>query len=287
MNYHKIKKFTQLAKPRIAMMVLVTTMIGFYLGERGFHSIFKLIMTLLGTALAAGGASALNNYLERDVDALMERTCRRALPQGDIQADHALLYGVTMVLCGVSVLAFTTNLLSSFLVLLAAFIYVLVYTPIKRISWWNTTIGAIPGAIPPLVGWAAATGSLDVVAWILFLILFTWQHPHFYAIAWMYRDDYRRGGFKMLPVVDPEGKRTFRHILVYTLALIVISVFPVFLGITRMFYLVGVLFLGGLFLAVTLRFLKSKTHQDAKNVFKISLVYLPVYLILVILDLSF
>ncbi|MCH7589990.1 protoheme IX farnesyltransferase [PVC group bacterium] len=287
MNYHKIKKFVQLAKPRIVMMVLVTTTIGFYLGEKGFHSIFTLIMTLLGTALATGGASALNNYLERDVDALMDRTCKRALPQGDIHANHALIYGVTMVLCGVSVLALTANLLSSFLVLLAAFIYVLVYTPMKRISWWNTTIGAVPGAIPPLVGWAAATGSLDAVAWILFLILFTWQHPHFYAIAWMYRDDYRRGGFKMLPVVDPEGKRIFRHILVYTLALIVISVFPVFLGITRMFYLVGVLFLGGLFLAVSLRFLKSKTHQDAKNVFKISLVYLPVYLILVILDLSF
>src|SRR5579863_7044958 len=191
-------------------MVLVTTTLGFLLGSGRHGSFAVLLLTLLSVGGATGGAAALNNYLERDFDAKMARTRRRALPAGLIEPSRALSFGVALVLVGVLLLAVAVNLLSGFLVLLAAFLYVLVYTPLKRITWWNTTFGAIPGAIPPMAGWAAATGHIGPGAWVLFAILFAWQHPHFFAIAWMFRDDYRAAGFKMLPAVEPDGQRTVR-----------------------------------------------------------------------------
>src|SRR6267378_6942620 len=212
--------YLELAKPRILLMVLVTTSLGFFLGTRGIDSVLQLCLTLFGVGCATAGAAMLNNYLERDLDAKMVRTRGRALPAGLIEPHRVLTLGVGLVLCGVLLLAWRVNLLTGFMVLLAGFLYVLVYTPLKRITWLNTSFGAIPGAIPPMAGWAAATGQLDPGAWALFAILFAWQHPHFFAIAWMFRDDYRAAGFKMLPVIEPTGLRTVRLAVAFSLVLL-------------------------------------------------------------------
>jgi protoheme IX farnesyltransferase len=190
------------------------------------------------------------------------------------------------VLLGVSLLAWQVNLLTGFLSLLTVFLYVLVYTPLKRVTWWNTVIGAIPGALPPMGGWAAATGSLDLGAWVLFLILFVWQHPHFYAIAWMYREDYKRGGFKMLPVVEPDGRSTFRQVIWFSVVLVPVSLLPGFLGMAGAVYTWGmaVLSLGMLWYGVVL----ARTHsvQDARVLLKVSVIYLPLFFILILGDSS-
>jgi heme o synthase len=191
---NKLHRYLELAKPRILAMVLVTTTLGFFLGGRGMHPLPLFLLTLLGVGCATGGAAMLNNYFERNSDAKMNRTRGRALPAGLIEPARALPGGVGLVLFGVLLLVWAVNLLTGFLVLLAAFLYVLVYTPMKKITWLNTTFGAIPGALPPMAGWAAATGRIDPGAWVLFAILFVWQHPHFFAIAWMYRDDYKAAG---------------------------------------------------------------------------------------------
>ena len=176
------------------------------------------------------------------------------------------------------------NLLTGFLVLLAAFLYVLVYTPMKRLTWLNTTFGAIPGAIPPMCGWAAATGRLDPGAWVLFLILFAWQHPHFYAIAWMFKDDYRNAGFKMLPVVDPSGVSTFRQTMLFAALLLGVSVLPTIIGMTGKVYCVGALAMGLALLAVGALFTRTKSFLDARRLLKASVVYLPLLLLLIIVD---
>jgi protoheme IX farnesyltransferase len=193
---NRIRLYLELTKPRILVMVLVTTTLGFLLGSAGDGSFAQLLLTLLGVGAATGGAAVLNNYLERNFDAKMVRTRARALPAGLIEPARALSFGVGLIVSGVLLLAVTVNLMAGFLVLLAAFLYVMVYTPLKRITWWNTTFGAIPGTIPPMAGWAAATGRVGPGAWVLFAILFAWQHPHFFAMAWMFRDDYRAAGFK-------------------------------------------------------------------------------------------
>ena len=222
--------YLELAKCRILSMVLVTTTLGFFLGGNGVHPLRRFILALMGVGCATGGASILNNYLERNFDARMKRTCNRALPAGLIEPAKALIVGVSLVLSGVFLLVLAANLLTAFLVLLAAFLYVLVYTPLKRVTWLSTTFGAIPGAIPPMAGWAAATGRLDAGAWALFAILFAWQHPHFFAIAWMFRDDYRAAGFKMLPVIEPTGFRTVRLTLGFSLLLLAVSLIPTLYG---------------------------------------------------------
>src|SRR5580765_7635908 len=223
---NRISLYLELTKPRILLMVVVTSAFGFLLGGGTRGSVVLLLFTLLGVGCATGGAAVLNNYLERDFDAKMVRTRNRALPAGLIEPVRALTFGVGLALGGVLLLTVAVNLLAGFLVLLAAFLYVLVYTPLKRSSWWNTTFGAMPGAIPPMAGWAAATGHVGPGAWALFAILFAWQHPHFFAIAWMFRDDYREAGFKMLPVIDPSGQRTVRLSVGFSLVLIAVSVVP-------------------------------------------------------------
>src|SRR5215468_8811813 len=223
---NRSRLYLELTKPRILAMVLVTTTLGFLLGSGNQGSLAPLLLTLLGVGSATGGAAVLNNYLERDFDSKMVRTRKRALPAGLIEPPQALSFGVGLVLAGVLVLTTTVNLLSAFLVLLAAFLYVLFYTPLKRITWWNTTFGAIPGAIPPLAGWAAATGHVGPGAWVLFAILFAWQHPHFFAIAWIYRDDYRTAGFKMLPAIEASGVRTVQFTLGFSLILLGVSIAP-------------------------------------------------------------
>jgi protoheme IX farnesyltransferase len=274
----------ELIKPRIVSMVLVTTCLGYFLGARGAHSWPIFLVTLLGVGCATSGSAVLNNYLERDVDRKMSRTRHRALPSGLVEPVHALALGICLVLVGSLTLARWVNLLTGFLVLLAAFLYVVVYTPMKRLSWFNTTLGAIPGAIPPLCGWAAASGRLDLGAWVLFAILFAWQHPHFYSIAWMFKDDYRDAGLKMLPVVDPDGISTFRHTLAYSVALIGVSLLPTIIGMTGRLYFYGALLIGLVMLGVAVYFARERGTADARRLLKASIVYLPLLLLLIVLD---
>ena len=281
-----LRAYWEMGKPRIVFMVLVTTAIGYIMGcERDIQPM-HLAFTLLGTAAAAIGSAVLNNYLERDVDALMARTRHRALPSGTIDPSHALAYGTVLVLAGVSLLVWRVNLLTGFLVLLTAFLYVLVYTPLKRISWVNTPIGAIPGALPPLNGWAAGAGELELGAWVLFAILFTWQHPHFYAIAWMCREDYASAGLKMLPVIDPSGDRTFFQTVLFLVLLIVMSAVPTAVGMTGAVYAVGVLLAGVMYLLPGLRVSRSRSNADARALLRASVLYLPVWLALIVIDVA-
>ena len=280
----KIHLYFELAKPRIFSMVLVTTTLGFFLGNRGLHPLPLLFATLLGVGCATGGAAMLNNYLDRNSDGKMNRTRGRALPIGLIEPTRALTGGVGLVLIGVLELVCAVNLLTAFLVWLAAFLYVLVYTPMKKITWLNTTIGAFPGGIPPMAGWAAATGRVDPTAWVLFAILFAWQHPHFFAIAWMYRDDYRAAGFRMLPVVEPTGERTFRQTIAFSILLIAISTLPYVLGITGRIYLWGSLLIGLGMLWAALDFVCYHQVHDARRLLKASVLYLPLLLLLIVLD---
>jgi len=282
----KIHLYFELTKPRIFTMVLVTTTLGFFLGNRGVHPLPVFFATLLGVGCATGGAAMLNNYLDRNPDAKMNRTRGRALPAGLIDPTGALMGGVCLVLIGVLELVCAVNLLTAFLVLLAAFLYVLVYTPMKKISWLNTTIGAFPGAIPPVAGWAAATGRVDPGAWVLFAILFAWQHPHFFAIAWMFRDDYRAAGFKMLPVVEPTGERTFQQTVAFSVLLIGVSLLPTVFGLTGRLYLWGALLMGLGVLSVALDFCRSHRTADARRLLRASVLYLPMLLLLIVLDAS-
>jgi heme o synthase len=284
---NNLRVYVELAKPRILSMVLVTTTIGFFLAAKGMHPLPTLLATLFGVGCATGGSAALNNYLEREVDGKMERTRHRALPAGTIQPSNALAFGISLVLVGLVALIWAVNLLTAFLVLLASFLYVLVYTPMKRLTWLNTTFGAIPGAIPPMCGWAAAHGQLDPGAWVLFLILFAWQHPHFYAIAWMFRDDYRNAGFKMLPVVDPSGASTFRQTILFSALLMGVSILPTVIGMTGKVYCIGALLMGVALLVVGALFTRSKSFLDARRLLKASIVYLPLLLLLIIVDAGF
>lgn len=279
-----IAAYFELTKPRIAAMVLVITVLGFALGGDGLKPYDLLLFTLLGTGLSGAGASALNHYIERGVDAKMDRTKNRPLPTGTIQPAPALLYGLLMTLSGAVVLYLFVNLLAAALAFTSAVLYILVYTPIKRYSWINTPVGAVPGAIPPLIGWAAATGELNAGAWVLFFILFLWQHPHFYAIAWMYRDDYKRGGFKMLPVVHPDGKSTFRQSLAAAIILIPVSLWPTFVGMSGWLYFTGALLCGFWFLYACIRWRISESTADARKVLRVSVIYLPAILLLILVD---
>jgi len=283
----RIRLYLELTKPRILLMVLVTTTFGFLLGNEGRDSLVLLFLTLLGVGCATGGAAVLNNYLERDFDAKMVRTRGRALPAGLIEPLRALMFGVSLVLVGVLLLTWAANLLAGFLVLLAAFLYVLVYTPLKRITWLNTTFGAIPGAIPPMAGWAAATGSVGAGAWALFAILFAWQHPHFFAIAWIFRDDYRAAGFKMLPAIERSGVRTVRLTIASSLILLAVSLVPTLIGMAGWVYFFGTFLLGLFMLISALSFARNRDAGTARGLLKASIVYLPLLLGTIILDAGF
>jgi protoheme IX farnesyltransferase len=281
---NRIRLYFGLMKPRILLMVLVTTTLGFLLGGGSRGSLALFFLTLLGVGGATGGAAVLNNYLERGFDAKMVRTRGRALPAGLIEPLRALMLGVSLVLVGVLALVWAANLLTGFLVLLAAFLYVLVYTPLKRITWLNTTFGAIPGAIPPMAGWAAATGHVGGGAWALFAILFAWQHPHFFAIAWMYRDDYREAGFKMLPSIEPSGFRTVRLTVAFSLILLGVSLVPTLIGMAGWTYFGGTLLIGLLMLLAALGFARDRSLGNARQLLKASVLYLPLLLGFILLD---
>jgi len=283
---NRVVLYLELAKSRILSMVLVTTTLGFFLGGNGVRPLPRFLLTLLGVGCATGGASILNNYLERNYDARMQRTRHRALPAGLIEPARALILGVSLVLFGVFLLVWAANLLTAFLVLLAAFLYVLVYTPLKRITWLSTSFGAIPGAIPPMAGWAAVTGRLDPGAWALFAILFAWQHPHFFAIAWMFRDDYGSAGFKVLPVIEPTGLRMVRLTLGFSLALLAVSLIPTLIGMAGWLYFSGALLMGFMILSVAVSFARHRSDGNARRLLRSSILYLPLLLLLILVDAS-
>jgi protoheme IX farnesyltransferase len=273
-----------LTKPGITRLVLVTTGVGFYLGASGSLDLTTLFNALLGTGLLAGGTNALNQYAERRADALMKRTSKRPLPAGRLKASTALVFSSGISAAGALYLAVLVNPLTAALGAASLLIYIFIYTPLKRRTWLCTVVGAVPGAIPPMMGWTAATGRLGALAWVLFGIVFLWQMPHFLAIGWLYRQDYARAGFPMLPVVDDEGKRTARQIIVYTLALVAVSLLTSVLGLTGAIYFFGALTLGLAFLVLGFALAATRTGLSARRLFLGSVLYLPVLLILMVVD---
>jgi len=279
-----IQGYVDLTKPSILVMVLITTLLGYYLGNDGISSWLNLFWTLLGTGLSAGGAGALNQYLEREQDKRMERTRNRPLPSGLIQPLDALLFGLILVLIGSILLVWKVNLLTGFLSLMTAFLYVLIYTPMKKLTWLNTSLGSIPGALPPMGGWTAATGSIDSGAWILFAILYLWQHPHFFAIAWMCKNDYKKAGFKMLPVVEPNGSRTIRQIFWHLSLMIPVSLLPFISGMMGTVYLAGASLLTLGYFCSAIPMLRLKSKENASKILKASVFYLPLLFVIIIID---
>jgi protoheme IX farnesyltransferase len=271
--------FAELVKARLTLLVLLTTAVGFYLGAAGSINYIALFHVVFGTALAAAGASALNQWWERRLDALMLRTRKRPIPGGRMLPRNALIVGGLLAIAGIIYLTMTTNRLSAVLAALTIVIYIFGYTPLKRISTANTLVGAIPGALPPMIGWAAASGRLDPGAWSLFAILFLWQMPHFFAIAWMYREDYARAGFQMVSKEDESGKRSASQSVFFCMALLLVGGIPAFLGVVNSMYLLVELVLNGLFIFMAMRFLRTQTLADARNLFLTSIAYLPLLLL--------
>jgi heme o synthase len=279
--------YYQLTKPRIVFMVAITTIVGFILGSEGQIDYFKLTMTLFWSALSCAGVGVLNQFLEREPDSLMKRTRNRPLPSGTITPQAACIFGIFLCIAGTLGLYIFINIYCAILSILTILLYLFVYTPLKQRSWLNTFVGAIPGAFPPLGGWMAANDSIGLGGILLFAVLFVWQHPHFYAIAWMYKDDYKAGGFKMLPVIDPSGKSTIRQVLVYLALLLPISLFPAVLGDATLFYILGASFLYFLFLRAGINFSRDISHKNALKLLKVSILYLPGILILMMSQVSF
>ena len=275
--------FAELAKPRITSLVLVTAAVGFAVGGQGSIDWLAFFVFMAGTALLCGGASALNQYLERDADALMERTRRRPIPGGRIRPEEALVFGLALSAAGLAVLAFV-NPLTLALGAASLVSYVLAYTPLKRVTSLCTVVGAVPGALPPLMGWAASRGSLGAAGWGLFAILFLWQLPHFLAIGWLYRDDYARGGFPMLAVTDRDGASTGRQAVLYATALLPVTLAAGLLASAGAGYLWGGLVLGLGFLACAAAFAWKRTVGSARRLFLASVLYLPLLLGLMVFD---
>ena len=277
-------KIAELSKLNILSLVLVATFLGFYLGSNGEMDYIKLLLTLLGTALTAAGSGSLNHYLERDADKKMDRTRNRPLPSGTLTPLFAVLYGMALVVIGSVTLAYFVNLLTGFLSLLTAFLYIVVYTPLKKITWLNTSIGSIPGAIPIIGGWTAASNSISPMALVLFGIMYLWQHPHFYAIAWLCKNDYAKANFKMLPVIEESGSRTMRQIFWHLLLMIPLSFLPVIQGNLGIIYLVGVTIITFIFFLSALPLAKDRSNKSALLLLKASVLYLPVLLFIIIID---
>ncbi len=280
----RVKDFIELTKPRITWLIVMSTAVGYYFGHTGLWLFWPVIHTMFGTALIASGTAALNQWYERDADLQMKRTQGRPLPSGRLQPKQALWFGIAVALAGELELGFGVNWLTAGLGLATLAMYLFLYTPLKQKTWWSTTVGAFPGAMPPLIGFAAAADKLTAEAWILGAILFLWQFPHFYAIAWMYREDYSRAGIQMLPVVEPDGESTARQILLYSIVLIPISLLPKWMGMTGTIYLVGALAMGLLFLYSGIRVSLDRTKVRARRVLLTSVVYLPVLYVLMVLD---
>jgi protoheme IX farnesyltransferase len=279
-----IKLYLELAKARLSSLVLLTTLVGAVLGSQEGIWSWRLLWTMFGTGLAAGGANALNQWLEREPDARMERTRHRPLPAGRLQPRLALFWGLTTAAGGVIILAWRINLLAAALALSVVLLYTLVYTPLKRRSSLSTLVGAVCGAIPPLIGWAASAGRLELGAWLLGAILFVWQMPHFFALGWLYRQDYARGGFKMLPVVDRQGDLTCRVLLMFAMVLLPLSLTVTLAGVAGPVFALGSALLSLAWLAMGFRMFRQRTDINARRVFLGSLLYLPLVLGLMVAD---
>ncbi len=280
----RLTVFGELVKARLTFLVLLTTLVGFYVGFRGALDYLLMFHTLLGTALVAGGAAALNQLLERTYDARMRRTEDRPLPSGRLQPDTVLIMGGLCSAIGLVYLAGAVNLLTGLLGAITLVSYLFIYTPLKRVTPLNTAIGAVSGALPPLMGWTAARGEINIEGWSLFAIVFFWQLPHFLAIAWMYREDYAKAGFTMLPMFDPDGRRTSGQAVSHTLGLLPISLCPFMFGLEGGIYLIGALVLSLGFVWQAIRFSRDLTLQRARLLFYASIIYLPLLLGLMVLD---
>ncbi len=280
----KLAAYLELTKPRIAFMLVLTSAAGFYLGTKGDFDFTVFINSVIGITLLAFGVATLNQYIERKTDVLMERTATRPLPTGKISPNEALVFGILQCIFAELYLLFTVNGLTAALGLVVIVGYVLMYTPLKTRTSASTAIGAIPGAMPPLMGWTAAANEITLGAWILFAMLFLWQFPHFLAIAWMYREQYAKAGIKMLPVVEPEGKITAQQIVVFTILLLPVSIAPYFLGISGMIYLIGASVLGLWFLWASIRAARAKSNEMARKLLLVSVLYLPIIFALMVFN---
>jgi protoheme IX farnesyltransferase len=276
--------YVVLTKPDVTFLVVITTVAGFYLGSTGPLDWILLLHTLFATMLVAGGTAALNQYVERDMDAVMRRTAGRPLPSGILQPRQVVIFGVATIVVGTIWLALAVNGIAALVALATTVLYLGVYTPLKTRTPLATAVGAIPGALPPLIGWAAARGSLGVGGWVLFAILFFWQFPHFMAIAWMYREDYARAGIKMLPVVEPKGDSTFRQIVTTSAVLVWVSALPSVIGMAGISYFFAALVLGMLLLQVSLWANRSRTNARAKWLMHATVAHIPILLCWMIAD---
>lgn len=274
--------YSDLVKARLTMLVLLTTLVGFYVGFQGSMNYLLMFHALFGTALVASGAAALNQLLEREYDARMRRTASRPLPSGRLQPVTVMLFGGVCSLVGTLYLALLVNPLTSVLGAISLVSYLFIYTPLKRLTWLNTAVGAIPGALPPLMGWAAARNELSPGGWALFAILAFWQIPHFFAIAWIYKEEYAKAGFQMLPAVDPDGSRTAQQSVSHTLGLLFVSLSPFVLHLAGVVYLGAALLLSGFYLWSAIQFGRKLDVASAKKLFFASILYLPLLLIVLV-----
>jgi protoheme IX farnesyltransferase len=280
----RLLAYLDLTKPRITFLIVLTSAAGFCLGARTGVNYATLFHAMFGIALLSSGIATLNQYIERDLDSLMRRTQMRPLPTGKLSPNEALIFGIALTATAEAYLALTTNPLTALLGLTVIAGYLFCYTPLKTRSTLSTFVGAFPGAMPPLIGWTAASGHMSTGAWVLFAILFLWQFPHFLAIAWMYREDYERAGIVMLPVVEPDGRVTGQQIVAYTLMLLPVSLLPTLVGISGTVYFFGALALGLLFLYSSLRAAFSKSRQQARRLLLASVLYLPLLFVLMVLN---
>ncbi|MEZ5307662.1 MAG: heme o synthase [Pyrinomonadaceae bacterium] len=278
----RFSAFFEMTKPRIALMLVLTSAAGFYVGSITGFSVALFFNSMVGIALLAFGVAVLNQFLERDIDGLMQRTSGRPLPTGRVSASEALVFGLSLTIAAEAYLFLAVNVLTGFLGLAVIIGYVLMYTPLKRITPASTAIGAIPGAIPPLMGYAAASNQITIVSWFLFATLFLWQFPHFLAIAVMYRDQYRNAGIKMLPVVEADGRLTGNQITLFALMLMPVSIAPFFFGIAGVVFLIGAVILGLWFMFASFRMAMERSDIMARRLLFASVVYLPLYLVLLV-----
>ena len=280
----RLAAYAELTKPRITFLIVLTAAAGFALASTGHVNYGAMATAMLGIALLSSGIATLNQYMERDLDALMRRTVDRPLPSGKLLPTEALWFGVGLTILAEIYLSVLVNPLSGLLGLTVISGYLFAYTPLKTRTSLSTMVGAFPGAVPPLIGWAAARNEIGLEAWVLFAILFLWQFPHFLAIAWMYREDYGRAGILMLPVVEPDGRVTAQQIVVYTILLLPVSLLPTALGISGKVYFYGAIVLGLLFLYSSLRAAFSKSRQEARRLLLASVIYLPLLFILMVVN---
>jgi protoheme IX farnesyltransferase len=280
----KLHAYIDLTKPRITFLIVLTAAAGFCLGAKGGLDYVRFTHAMLGVALLSSGIAALNQYLERDLDRLMRRTMLRPLPAQKLAPFEALIFGSALTVIAEAYLALFVNPLTAVLGLTVVVGYLFMYTPLKTRTTLSTVVGAFPGAMPPLIGWTAASGEMTTGSWVLFAILFLWQFPHFLAIAWMYREDYGKAGIRMLPVVEPEGRITGQQIVAYTLLLLPVSLLPTIIGISGWVYFYGAVILGMLFLACSISAALSKSRQQARRLLLASVLYLPLLFGLMVLN---